>query len=85
MLFQTVTSVSYTHLVLEFFRGDPRGNVGALSTSQFIAIFMLIAGIAIFVGCGRKKDSEAEAAAEAADGEEENASAEQEPEEETEK
>ena len=30
---------------IEFLRNDPRGNVGALSTSQFIAIFMAAAGI----------------------------------------
>ncbi len=71
---------SIGRFVLEFFRGDPRGNVGALSTSQFIAIFMLIAGIVIFIGCGRKKDSETEEASEdaAVDGEAENASEEKE-------
>lgn len=31
--------------LIEFLRNDPRGNVGALSTSQFIAIFMAAAGI----------------------------------------
>ncbi len=34
--------------VLEFFRGDERGTVGALSTSQFIGIFMALAGAAAF-------------------------------------
>lgn len=33
---------------VEFFRNDPRGNVGIFSTSQFIAIFTLILGIVIF-------------------------------------
>lgn len=33
---------------VEFLRDDPRGSVGFLSTSQFIAIFTLIFGIAIF-------------------------------------
>lgn len=30
--------------LIEFLRNDPRGNVGILSTSQFIAIFMAVAG-----------------------------------------
>lgn len=39
--------------IIEFFRGDlVRGNVGGLSTSQFISIFVVLAGIAIVV-CGR--------------------------------
>jgi len=33
---------------VEFLRNDPRGNVGALSTSQFISIFILIIGIILF-------------------------------------
>ena len=33
---------------VEFLRNDPRGNVGVLSTSQFIAIFTLMIGIAIY-------------------------------------
>ena len=33
---------------VEFLRNDPRGNIGLLSTSQFIAIFTLILGIIIF-------------------------------------
>jgi len=41
---------------LEFYRGDLiRGNVGALSTSQFISIFTVAAGIALFVSSGKKK------------------------------
>ncbi|OFI05487.1 prolipoprotein diacylglyceryl transferase [Clostridium acetireducens DSM 10703] len=36
---------------VEFLRGDPRGNVNFLSTSQFISIFVLVAGIII---CKRK-------------------------------
>lgn len=36
--------------ILEFFRGDiERGSVGPLSTSQFIALFTLAAGIGLFV------------------------------------
>ena len=39
---------------LECFRGDPRGSVGALSTSQFIAIFILAVGIAVYLYCTKK-------------------------------
>ena len=35
--------------VVEIFRNDPRGNVGALSTSQFISIFMLAGGIVLWI------------------------------------
>lgn len=56
---------SIGRFIIECFRDDPRGNVGALSTSQFIAIFVLIAGIVIFVYCGKnypkeEKDGETE-------------------------
>lgn len=41
---------SVGRFILEFFRGDMiRGNVGVLSTSQFISIFTGIAGIILFV------------------------------------
>ncbi|SHH86312.1 phosphatidylglycerol:prolipoprotein diacylglycerol transferase [Sporobacter termitidis DSM 10068] len=33
---------------VEFLRSDPRGSVGALSTSQFISIFTLILGLLLF-------------------------------------
>ncbi|AOR22302.1 prolipoprotein diacylglyceryl transferase [Clostridium taeniosporum] len=39
---------SIGRFMVEFFRNDPRGNVGLLSTSQFIAIFTLILGLIIF-------------------------------------
>lgn len=39
---------SIGRFLVEFLRNDPRGNVGVLSTSQFIAIFTLILGIVIF-------------------------------------
>lgn len=38
---------SVGRFIIEFFRSDDRGAVGALSTSQFVAIFMLAAGIAM--------------------------------------
>lgn len=39
---------SIGRFAVEFLRNDPRGNVGLLSTSQFIAIFTLILGVIIF-------------------------------------
>lgn len=39
---------SIGRFLVEFLRNDPRGNVGFLSTSQFIAIFTLVLGIVIF-------------------------------------
>jgi len=35
--------------IIEFFRSDDRGAVGALSTSQFIGIFVILVGIALLV------------------------------------
>lgn len=39
---------------LEFFRGDFRGSVGALSVSQFISLFVLVWGLWLYRRCGRK-------------------------------
>lgn len=40
---------SIGRFIIEFFRGDEeRGNIGFLSTSQFISIFILIGGIILF-------------------------------------
>ncbi|EKQ56013.1 MULTISPECIES: prolipoprotein diacylglyceryl transferase [unclassified Clostridium] len=39
---------SVGRFMVEFLRDDPRGSVGILSTSQFIAIFTLILGVIIF-------------------------------------
>jgi phosphatidylglycerol:prolipoprotein diacylglycerol transferase len=45
---------------VEFFRGDRiRGFVGALSTSQFISIFIFAAGILLWIFAGRVKESTA--------------------------
>lgn len=43
MLYLMLYSIG--RFVVEFLRNDNRGNIGMLSTSQFIAIFTLIAGI----------------------------------------
>jgi phosphatidylglycerol:prolipoprotein diacylglycerol transferase len=40
--------------VIEIFRGDPRGSVGMLSTSQFICIFMILIGIYVYNLSSRK-------------------------------
>ena len=46
---------SIGRFVIEFFRGDlERGNVGTLSTSQFISIFIVIVGIVMLVQFSRK-------------------------------
>ncbi|WP_027623604.1 prolipoprotein diacylglyceryl transferase [Clostridium lundense] len=39
---------SIGRIIVEFFRDDPRGVVGVLSTSQFISLFTVIIGIIIF-------------------------------------
>jgi phosphatidylglycerol:prolipoprotein diacylglycerol transferase len=42
--------------IVEMFRGDlARGNVGVFSTSQFISLFLLAAGIVLFVVRGKEK------------------------------
>lgn len=47
---------------VEFLRGDlARGSVGALSTSQFISIFIVAAGILLWVIRGRSKDERPQA------------------------
>lgn len=39
---------SIGRFLVEFLRNDPRGSVGVFSTSQFISIFMFVAGILIY-------------------------------------
>lgn len=56
---------SIGRFILEFFRGDLiRGSVGTLSTSQFISIFTVIAGVLLVWGAGvlyrKKQMTEAE-------------------------
>jgi phosphatidylglycerol:prolipoprotein diacylglycerol transferase len=49
-----LTFYSVGRFLLEFFRGDiERGEVGPLSTSQFISIFTFLIGIAIIILCGK--------------------------------
>lgn len=47
---------SIGRFIIEFFRGDlERGNVGTLSTSQFISVFVAIAGVVMVVWLNRKE------------------------------
>lgn len=41
--------------VIEFFRSDNRGSVGALSTSQFVSVFIVAGSIALFVFNRKRK------------------------------
>ena len=50
--------------IIEFFRDDPRGTVGFLSTSQFIAVIMLVAAIVWICLCLKKRKAKEEAEAE---------------------
>ena len=45
---------SFGRFLIEFIRDDPRGSVGALSTSQFIAIPMFLTGAVWYVAAYRK-------------------------------
>ena len=38
---------------MEYLRNDPRGNVSLFSTSQFISLFILAIGVALFFLCGK--------------------------------
>ena len=52
-----LTLYSLGRFVIEFFRGDVlRGSVGPLSTSQFIAIFVAVFGIVIWIIRARSKE-----------------------------
>lgn len=43
--------------IIEFFRGDSRGTVGPLSTSQFISIFIVLFGVLILATSRFRRDS----------------------------
>ena len=44
-----MTLYAVWRFIIEFFRADPRGSVGPLSTSQFISLFILAFGIYLLV------------------------------------
>lgn len=72
-----LTFYSAGRFILEFFRGDlVRGTVGPLSTSQFIAIFLFVIGLAIVIlsGLYARKNVISTVADEVASSEEEIAS-----------
>lgn len=48
---------SVGRFIIEIFRGDPRGNIGFLSTSQFICIFIFFIGIYVFGFANKKKNN----------------------------
>lgn len=50
---------------MEYLRNDPRGNVSLFSTSQFISLFILAAGVALFFVCGKFTGKTAAAESEA--------------------
>ncbi len=53
-----LVAYSTGRFVIEFFRGDLiRGSVGALSTSQFIAVFMIAAGVILLIFSIKKADA----------------------------
>ncbi|MGH9331224.1 MAG: prolipoprotein diacylglyceryl transferase [Vicinamibacterales bacterium] len=43
-----------SRFVIEFYRGDPRGMVGTLSTSQFISVLLVPLSVAMLVWLGRR-------------------------------
>lgn len=49
---------SVGRFVIEFFRNDFRGEVGPFSTSQFISLFIFVAGIVLFFFKKRSADKE---------------------------
>lgn len=45
--------------LIEMLRNDPRGGVGGLSTSQFISLFIFLAGVVMVIVCGKRGKKEA--------------------------
>ena len=46
--------------ILEYFRSDPRGSVGALSTSQFISLFIVAAALLLALRQGKRSEKNGE-------------------------
>jgi phosphatidylglycerol---prolipoprotein diacylglyceryl transferase len=51
-----------SRFIIEIYRGDPRGMVGSLSTSQFVSILIVPLAIVMLVVLGRRTDPEPVAA-----------------------
>lgn len=49
---------SIGRFLIEYLRNDPRGHVGPLSTSQFIAIVILLVGVCLYIYTGKRKKTE---------------------------
>ena len=47
-----------SRFVIEFYRGDPRGQVGMFSTSQFISLILTPLAIGMLVYLSRRTDPE---------------------------
>jgi phosphatidylglycerol---prolipoprotein diacylglyceryl transferase len=52
-----------TRFVIEFYRGDPRGMVGALSTSQFVSVILVPVSVAMLILLSRRITPEPKVAA----------------------
>ena len=57
-----------SRFIIEFYRGDPRGMVGSLSTSQFVSILLAPIAIIMLVVLARSAGSRDACARTAADG-----------------
>lgn len=45
---------AFSRFVIEFYRGDPRGMVGTLSTSQFISVLLVPLSVTMLIWLGRR-------------------------------
>lgn len=52
-----------TRFIIEFYRGDPRGMVGALSTSQFVSVILVPVSIVMLIVLARRRAPEPTASA----------------------
>ena len=51
---------SVGRFLIEFLRDDPRGNVGTLSTSQFISLFIFAIGLVLMIVSSHRKEETAD-------------------------
>jgi phosphatidylglycerol:prolipoprotein diacylglycerol transferase len=52
-----------SRFVIEFFRGDPRGNIGIFSTSQVVSLFLAPVSVIMLLLLSRRDDPRRYAAA----------------------
>jgi phosphatidylglycerol:prolipoprotein diacylglycerol transferase len=43
-----------SRFIIEFYRGDPRGTIGAFSTSQFLSLIIVPLAIVMLIVLGRR-------------------------------